>query len=1245
MKRLYANILDHNELISKDNMRADIHSLLTKKPTVNNIITIVSLDGDTMCSSSMNCIYDLLYSGTTNENLFDSITKVEIVPAPEKRSGTIPQVTNFITMDRAYKKTDRHTVAVFPGTVMDVLSETNNVLYNSTRSDLSTKELANSVLDARRRQLAMNTQRTLKRAMAYELACNRTSIVLAIPATALVDLLEGSVPLSLCETNTTYATSITDLTDFSSSGYMKNRTITRQIFTSLIKDVIKNTFGLAKRGLSFVGHLIQTGDQALGNLSRSDQGQGYSETSQIHGNNGQVYPIKGVILTSSSIFNTFPQTQEGVRKGRVPMYMVNEAAYFQDNTNKTFIELNATDVASAPVGTMPQEVMDQTTFGQDKAGGFQELEELGKLLLNIEDEPAAAALRGTANQKKRWIMNMPVQTRCKFIVHQNAAVLLDNIQEFHTGLPAQHARADQTNSGMTIRNEMMRVSVGDYDYTQVNMIADSNNYDKNSDAASKQINVHKMVGQFPVHMHTPELGSAHHVFGKKELVRVFLDPLLHTAHDLARNYNEMFFSALSGKSAASHVYTDYFQGVSSILSRRNDLLREVVRDEAALARNKLTAVEVHPFYQMDINTNDGSNDLRSHKFEFTRRRLMGEIPSFVVPVEEHIRRGVLMANNLPSTPEMRQHALFFKFAHQKLIGDEGYTQNFDDIEKENIKGLVEILRDIIKLAFPGSAAAANGSNRVFNDSLGYLINFVIMPFLSAGISKPKEPYKILDDNNWDSEDVLLNEDKNTLAFFQKATTEGYVEIEETAREREATDKKLYPSTLTTLYSNAFLLARSVSHLSIYVRLCSLLSLLIRTTPHALKELVQASYPVGFTVDFMRLERMYAPDLIYTKPHAMTMIMSSKTKVPLSSSDNQLTYEMMGTVQTVSNMIGGTAVRVHGAIPNPRADDLACDVDPRVPRISADHLAVLGVDDVAHFVRNRELRVNSKTHEFVKNENTLTDEEKNSIVAAMKGCFHKPGGNGSVDDDGFTAAAAAAATHDSFSSSPANADQSYIAILRPVTRPSATHSPYLGIPRHEAVSLDDHYHVEGMRDNPHDQRGLKCFQNFYNSQLPTANPYISNYASLYNQRFTPTNMKTCRGIVPRTMNQKGYNHTHHGTLTSQAFQEALDLDAAHLATMTEPQMAAFRNLLARYEQGRGGGQINMSYPSALRPVQGVSDLLGPQHILVKLGMCLPLTQYTHEEELRRALNQNLPVFINPEYPAQQAILSPFHVDGN
>ena len=205
-----------------------------------------------------------------------------------------------------------------------------------------------------------------------------------------------------------------------------------------------------------------------------------------------------MLLVSNNIYNRFPGALEGKRRGKFAMYLHNEKAYMHDNTNKTFITLNEVDFPDAN-SEFPKALLTGQRLDVDKPGAILEMSNLGRKLFNIQDSPTDEP-RGTVNATKKWLYNVDVDTNCKFIVYKNKAVLLANAQEFYSGRPDFHSEPNETNSGMNICHEMMRVTVGDYDYSQMNTIIQSANYDPKSDAASMQRNSIVQVGELPIIM-------------------------------------------------------------------------------------------------------------------------------------------------------------------------------------------------------------------------------------------------------------------------------------------------------------------------------------------------------------------------------------------------------------------------------------------------------------------------------------------------------------------------------------------------------------------------------------------------------------------------------------------------------------------------------------------------------------------------------------------------------------------------
>ena len=674
---------------------------------------------------------------------------------------------------------------------------------------------------------------------------------------------------------------------------------------------------------------------------------------------------------------------------------------------------------------------------------------------------------------------------------------------------------------------------------------------------------------------------------------------MHTAHDLIKNINDMFKRASTSSKGIKCVF-EYFTNVINTISNRNTHLKNAVLNDSIDDKNRLTKIEFHPFYLVEAKslTTPGTT-----QFVMSRRHCFGEIPYYIIPTELHLRRGSIMSNNVPNSTEYRAMWASATTLRAKILSNAAVGRTTIIME------LVKYVHSLMDLAFPHAL-----HKDMFIDSTHFILMSIVIPFLSLGTLYPKDLSQFYDEG---FADQAIDED--ILKHFERK--DSYLEIT-TQAEPTQMHNLTTGANLTILFSNVYMISKSLDEIAECLRLSTLVSLALRTTPLALKNIIRKQHPIGFAVDFMRMEEIYAPEMIYTKPHSMSMIISPNITVESENQDRSTTYKMASNIQTVSNMISGSSVRVQGVVPNPRADDLACGKTPGDPRISTDYLDVAGVPDFTRFVNDKNLRF--QTTDCVVSDLTLDTTQKNCILNSF---------------DKHTREVAVEESFLSDTTSEFPTDHAYVPLIRPVRRPTNEPIPYTGIPRYEAANMFQE-HFSDKQD-----QYIETFNRFYLSTTPTYNPYISNFGGIYNQRFTHTSHKGFLEVTPQTLNKKGYHKIPRRNMTSMALQEALDLNEAHLSTFTEPQMTAFNNMLARQQQlmGLSSGKIKMQYPDFACPSQSTSSsLLGPQHILARFGYSVPFTHYTSEEIMQVTRNLNTECYVDREFPAQHAIISPYQI---
>lgn len=250
-------------------------------------------------------------------------------------------------------------------------------------------------------------------------------------------------------------------------------------------------------------------------------------------------------------------------------------------------------------------------------------------------------------------------------------------------------------------------------------------------------------------------------------------------------------------------------------------------------------------------------------------------------------------------------------------------------------------------------------------------------------------------------------------------------------------------------------------------------------------------------------------------------------------------------------------------------------------------------------------------EFVEDELELTSLDKTIMLNAFETWNRLPD-NSTIGDDYDQA------------QNKYPGDSSFIALIRPPKQITSQILPYMGIARHKAGNM-------GLKNL------TNTFNEFYRTELISHNPYASNFCALYNQRYMNSHSKIGDTGIVITLNKRGFSTSSLGTFASRMMEEAYNIDEAYLSTLNESQATAFSNMVPQKSLNS-----RLKYPQKQKlPLQQVKHhLLGPQHVIARLGYSIPMTCYTSYNLLRETYKAYTDVFSSRTFPGEYVILSPY-----
>ena len=1100
-------------------------------PAINSVITVVAPEGDELISSPFALLLNgISYTSRVHGPLLDRVLQVIIRPAKRTLSHSYNSPARTVEMERIYKTTSRSTDILIEERIVATLECIMKELTNPSENLVSATPFADTRATDARREHAKKEMDFLETNLAPLLAAGHISLVLGVTQSLQADVEANSLPLALIQCASAFNTPLSDV-NRTANPKRSGQTAMCAFYNAVVRRVVRNTFGYTKRGSLFWHELFENGDRTMRSLVHS---KGESCNMYLTTATGQRMKIKGVLLVNQELAMHFKNCPKGTREGYLPMYLHNQSVYLEDNTGKTFIKLNDPNkvppVCSCGKSAIAN-LLDDKSYVPETDRHIGHLSAFGQKLLGWNAEkPDEMQHFGSKAKMQAWLGNLAVRENTIYMETGSGEVVVVG------KLPETDPQDGRPPTGMTVRTEVAAVVMGDFDYDgKPAAINRPKKRDEPDWARIRQANEIQ-----PITMQTPALFSGvPHRFTLDVMAKAFLDPFLHCSDIPERNcQNSLDIAYASTPSCAATLEAGHLRELwgnrERIVGKIPGLVRAALRNDRA-ANNALDQIEISPFYALGFENDDHGRK----KVKLRRRETFGEMPPNVHHLGDFERRGCL-----------------YDAAHQSQSDDLGTRRQrylaepiadfaADNIIRiEDVAAVVAYAENMARSAFPDHPI-----NDIFAVDLFHAR--IVVPFLTSGR-------------------VVLKPDQQE---------EAGADLQNRYEELSQDNNKAYSTSVLVCAE----IAKRMDRLNDHARLGALLATTLRTTPLAIYASITSGHPVGLAATFLRGVRLYSPECLYAKPNCMDMIVSADP-AKVTSVEGGQNLKLSCTTQTVSNMIGGAAIKISGCTPCPRADDLATVVGD-VPRVSLDHLIAAGLATTDKTVFEKSVMLTTAAGTTPPGHQPSMELLQNNVTAWRTGL-----------DAGSLA---------SSQSSPG--DDAYVAVLRPAGKASHEPFPFLGKPRFLACGEGGPFH------------------SFYlNQDFSTSNVYMSNFGGLYNQRYLLMLKASGYGS---TSNIHGYHSYPCCTLVSRILQEAFDFGTGFdkggsgIGGDSSPLSAFQRGALDNLQAYIMGETNNLRYPS-VPPHPGDPGLLASDNLVARMGFAVPLTVFSSDESKERILKQGV-----------------------
>lgn len=621
--RIVNNIIgvDNNTLMSNSN-KVDFDSMLNRGDEMNNLVMVTSLSGDAMSTSTVADAVSLKYAVSTRDTLYNEISQRIVRPASIITGGIAPSADVLINMVRAYSVERRGAQFTLPKIAVEAIQQAVMQLYNTTNTYLSEQQMTNPAMDAERKQLASAILQKIVQAFQGCVEPAHKSLTLSIEASSRMAITDSAVDIAVLDTMADCASSLAQIAQNTSDPLvgLRAKNTSRAVMRTLVKNSIKHMFALSKNPEGFTDHITKKAATYLTNLTTNKV---LAEDMWVVPNNGDTkMPIEGTLLVNAAVLEALGgRVMSGRRTGKVHIGFHDNSDYYKQS-GRDFIRLRE-DMNATPTDSAAGDVMMDIIKSDNKNldGAISNVTPLGRRIFGSDNTGDEAEMI----KDDRKLYDLPVDHRVNYILGTKGVIVL-NVQQENLIGTAGPEQDGYSLSGLKMTNNLMRVSVGDYDYTypELKQWTDMIMAEKSYVSASQD-----KFGVSPLTSFTPDVSPVKHVFGASQCKIAFLDRGLYENEEMLKNITRMYEQILDDRTPGYQQLKAHVKKVVNHMKEKTKLLTEYFQSDSETVKNKLMLTEFSPFFDF---RNDAAAALAPHYISIVavQRKIVGNLPPYVV---------------------------------------------------------------------------------------------------------------------------------------------------------------------------------------------------------------------------------------------------------------------------------------------------------------------------------------------------------------------------------------------------------------------------------------------------------------------------------------------------------------------------------------------------------------------------------------------------------------------------------------
>lgn len=1010
-------------LTNRDNRQ---NILLAPKEICMQIVAIYLGKEPSLIHSELGQAFNVSYGETLLiRTLKDQLCITQSYPAKVSKPNYRPLKSSSLVIDRYYRHIQRISSCIsISGDTINRVSQliTRYGNVDGLVGDQEKTDEEKIKIKTGYNQVVNNILNDLNELFAVQAGLAKESMIKGINDEAIITIMLNSMPIAL------YKTIETHTTDLLNSGNIKdwqtNMQLQRNIAKLYVSHFLDYVYMMAKSPHEFLIELVQLGKACVENV---DEIQNRPQSMVLNADTGFVKPLGGIILVTQQAYtyirrHLYKMTSNGMLFSVKPVFFKPINCLEEEGVviHTAYPEIDVKFMSNALQSLINNYKGDKSLsnfINTAKGEGFVELTEKGsKLLQSTFPKPGI---------RERFVFDYHrVERRGLYFDYDGESYAIYPVREQAPSEDADYY--GRTPALTSTHNVLFHVPVGDIMYDEdltkwLQMVANGDkSFYQNSDPSERYT-------VKAVHCSMPKVTCQQYVFNKDELLSVFLDPFLYNIDPFIDCLNVNFKN--SSRENIPIGIRKIFNSKKASARQRPDLLKtyfsnssitgEPLSDKGNSALVALTSIELHPFFSIEFNE-------EADRFYSTKRNTFIEIPLYALKPAAVFTRGLfLLSQNFSSSKLESLNKEIIESS--KNINFEKTDYTFDtlmDLNKDIWKAILDEFTRALNKTFGSNGLSNRQLNMIYNherheiDSLFYF--YVYLPVITNA------SFYLTDDRKINF-GVLSDKPLDIFGNFFPIGINNSNKITAAANIKWLTLQNLPP----------------------IGKLACLFMYFMHVSPESIKAQIQANCHIGFAVDYVYGYKVNSEEMLFTKPHALEMILTPGGVEENKTSDDALDLFIKTDIWTTKNTISSAALSVPCVFPNQKVIQNPTS-NPQKPKITRDYLYMSTIHNTS--------LISEGGSDIIKNQLGTPIRTPDVHISMLR-------------------------------QSSVNYEE-WVPLIRPIHDPSSNIMSPLGRERFYNVPLSSSVEPGWIM--------------FYNSVSPTTNSYASELCSFYQIRFTPNN---------------------------------------------------------------------------------------------------------------------------------------------